>query len=259
MQCDQFHLRLDELLDRRRCVESDEALKRHAAVCPACAAARTSMVEVVQAYALISPKQTLVNTNDAPTPCGAEVGGMTLRRAVGHLSTARLSTAGLVVAASCLLYFMLPGTFSQTEIAPEMLAGNNSVATVTSMEDLSVKYQSEASQVGPPTETWASTTALLTTPISEGMAAGASSDMEDVDSGGHDRPTTFVHQPLISIRLLSQADWSKAIDHQPVLFGSQIPEMDTAWIKVVSDGMLPVQQSMSSTLDLIRRSITSSS
>ena len=78
-------------------------------------------------------------------------------------------------------------------------------------------------------------------------------------TAGHVRPTSFVHQPLLSIRLLSQADWSKAMDHQQVPFGAQIPEMDTAWLKGVSDGLVPVQQSMSSTLDLIRRSITSSS
>ena len=261
MQCEQFHRRMDELLDNRRCIESDEPLTCHAAVCPECAAARSTTLRMLQAYAVTNPTLETVRLDDGPKLPAPPLVKAAAAPAYG-VPLAGWSVPGLVLAASCLLYVMLPGMLDQTEV-PDALAVND-VSHTSSVEQLPPTKQPEPQQVETQAVPRASTVALSTNSLPaaslpEDQSTVASSELEDVMTAGHVRPTSFVHQPLLSIRLLSQADWSKAMDHQQVPFGAQIPEMDTAWLKVVSDGMVPVQQSMSSTLDLIRRSITSSS
>ena len=277
MQCEQFHRRMDELLDNRRCIESDEPLTCHAAVCPECAAARSTTLRMLQAYAVTNPPLEAVRLDDGPKLPASPLAKAAAAPAYG-VPLAGWSVPGLVLAASCLLYVMLPGMLDQTEVGPDALAVNDASHT-SSVEPLPLTKQPELQQVEAQAVPRASTVALSTNSLPaaslpaaslpaaslpaaslpEDQSTVASSELEDVMTAGHVRPTSFVHQPLLSIRLLSQADWSKAMDHQQVPFGAQIPEMDTAWLKVVSDGMVPVQQSMSSTLDLIRRSITSSS
>lgn len=267
MQCEQFHRRMDELLDNRRCIESDEPLTCHAAVCPECAAARSTTLRMLQAYAVTNPTLETVRLDDGPKLPAPPLVKAAAAPAYG-VPLAGWSVPGLVLAASCLLYVMLPGMLDQTDVGPDALAVND-VSHTSSVEQLPPTKQPEPQQVETQAVPRASTVALSTNSLPaallpaaslpEDQSTVASSELEDVMTAGHVRPTSFVHQPLLSIRLLSQADWSKAMDHQQVPFGAQIPEMDTAWLKVVSDGMVPVQQSMSSTLDLIRRSITSSS
>lgn len=75
-------------------------------------------------------------------------------------------------------------------------------------------------------------------------------DLTEVQSAS----SAFAHQPLISFGLLSTADWSYAINEVQMPFGAQLPAFQPEWIGVVSE---PVQQSMSKTLDAIRRSLSS--
>ena len=74
---------------------------------------------------------------------------------------------------------------------------------------------------------------------------------------------TFVHQPLLSLGLLSRADWAtvRASSERQlaISFTDQFPELDAKWMELVSDGITPVKQSMDSTLDLLRRSLIASS
>jgi len=222
---------------------------------------------MLQAYAVTNPPLETVRLDDGQKLPAPPLVKAAAAPAYG-VPLAGWSVPGLVLAASCLLYVMLPGMLDQTEVGPDALAVND-VSHTSSVEPLPPTKQPELQQVETQAVPRASTVALSTNSLPaallpaaslpEDQSTVASSELEDVMTAGHVRPTSFVHQPLLSIRLLSQADWSKAMDHQQVPFGAQIPEMDTAWLKVVSDGMVPVQQSMSSTLDLIRRSITSSS
>lgn len=67
---------------------------------------------------------------------------------------------------------------------------------------------------------------------------------------------SFVHQPIIGLTLLSRADWTQTIDEFNMPFGAQASNLDASWFKAVSDGVMPVQQSVNSTFELIRRSVS---
>lgn len=69
-------------------------------------------------------------------------------------------------------------------------------------------------------------------------------------------PVTFVHQPIIGLSLLSRADWIQAIDEFNMPFGAQASNVDASWLKAVSDGVIPVQQSVNSTFERVRRSVS---
>ena len=63
----------------------------------------------------------------------------------------------------------------------------------------------------------------------------------------------LVHQTLVGLRLLSMGNWSTTINSVSKPFGAKIPQVDTEWVDVVADGMSPVQESVTSTLNLLRR------
>ena len=66
----------------------------------------------------------------------------------------------------------------------------------------------------------------------------------------------FVHQPLISLGLLSTADWNYPLEEVPAPFAATLSDIQPRWKDAVS-GMAPVQKSMSKTLAAIKRSLSS--
>lgn len=68
---------------------------------------------------------------------------------------------------------------------------------------------------------------------------------------------SFVYQPLIGLSLISRADWSRIDAQMP--FAAHMPAIESQWLRAVTDGMAPVQESMSHTLEVIRRSLSTGS
>lgn len=66
----------------------------------------------------------------------------------------------------------------------------------------------------------------------------------------------LMHQPILSLHLLAQGDWSATIASVDMPFGAELPEMQTQWVSAVATGMTPLQQSFVTTLDLIRRTVS---
>jgi|GEM_PF-6277722 len=66
----------------------------------------------------------------------------------------------------------------------------------------------------------------------------------------------FVHQPLISLGLLSTAGWNYPLEEVPAPFAATLSDIQPRW-KAVSGGMAPVQKSMSKTFAAIKRSLSS--
>jgi len=79
----------------------------------------------------------------------------------------------------------------------------------------------------------------------------SNSSYNHVVANGH-----FV-QPLLSIGYMAQADWS-GVPPVEMPFGVQVPAIETKWIQVVADEMVPIQRSVNSTLDLIARTLSTS-
>lgn len=67
----------------------------------------------------------------------------------------------------------------------------------------------------------------------------------------------FVHQPLISLGFLSRQQWEYSMDEVQLPFAANFSSIGPDWIDAVSDGMAPVQESVSKTLGAIRRSLSS--
>ena len=72
-----------------------------------------------------------------------------------------------------------------------------------------------------------------------------------------DSSAAFVHQPILSLGLLSTADWRTSMQGVNMPFGARLPNVEPRWIEAVSDGVSPVQQSMNRTLAAIRKSLSS--
>ena len=66
----------------------------------------------------------------------------------------------------------------------------------------------------------------------------------------------LMHQPLVSLGLLSLGDWSDTMRGVTIPFGATLPAVDTNWVDAVATGMTPIQSSLSTTWDAIRRSVT---
>ncbi len=84
--------------------------------------------------------------------------------------------------------------------------------------------------------------------------------------GGQARPTDPIswpsqtsmlamHQPLLGLQLLSQADLSDT--YSLVSKDIDVPRLNTKWMTVLAHEMAPVQQSMASALNLLRRTLAS--
>lgn len=69
-------------------------------------------------------------------------------------------------------------------------------------------------------------------------------------------PPYLVHQPLVSIRLLSMGDWTQTMNQVEMPFGAQLPDVQTEWLSAVATSISPLQDSLTSTLNSIRRSVT---
>jgi hypothetical protein len=67
--------------------------------------------------------------------------------------------------------------------------------------------------------------------------------------------TYFVPEPLMSLSLLSRADWAGTMAEVSMPFGAQVPAFDAPWLEVMAIEMTPVQKSMNSTWNFIRRSL----
>lgn len=65
----------------------------------------------------------------------------------------------------------------------------------------------------------------------------------------------LVHQPLIGLRLLSVGDWTTTMNSIHMPFGAEFSQVQTEWVDAVADGISPVQDSFTSTLNLIRRTL----
>lgn len=64
-----------------------------------------------------------------------------------------------------------------------------------------------------------------------------------------------VHQPLIGLRLLTIGDWSKtSIAAMP--FGADMPQLEKSWLDAMSAGITPVTETVNSTIDVLRRTLT---
>ena len=66
----------------------------------------------------------------------------------------------------------------------------------------------------------------------------------------------FVHQPLVSLGMLSTTDWDYRLEEVDIPFAGRL-DIPSQWFEFVSGGMAPVQESMSKTLQVIRRSMSS--
>lgn len=72
-------------------------------------------------------------------------------------------------------------------------------------------------------------------------------------------PPYLVHQPLVSLRLLSMGDWTQTMNQVELSFGAELPDVQTEWMSAVATSMSPLQDSLTTTLNLIRRSVTPTS
>ena len=83
--------------------------------------------------------------------------------------------------------------------------------------------------------------------------------LHPVDAGTEDRVVVSGHfvQPILSIGYIAKADWS-SVEPMEMPFGVSVPTVEAEWIDVVADEMLPIQQSVNSTFDLIVRTLSAS-
>ncbi len=99
--------------------------------------------------------------------------------------------------------------------------------------------------------------AIFSVDVANGSPTDADSHAQVVQSNLDPSQSPFVHQPLISIGLLSRQPWEYSMDEVQIPFAASLPTIGPDWIDAVSDGMAPVQESVNKTLGAIRRSISS--
>lgn len=66
--------------------------------------------------------------------------------------------------------------------------------------------------------------------------------------------------PVVSLQLITRADWSETLSAVPVPFVPllDVPTLETRWIETLTQHMAPVQDSMSSTFRVLRRTLSAS-
>ncbi len=86
-----------------------------------------------------------------------------------------------------------------------------------------------------------------------------------VDTDRENSPTTIgsvaaIHHPLLGLQLLSQTDWTNTFASVTAAIGPavEVPRLETRWMTAVAHEMAPVHKSMSSTLNFLRRTLSSS-
>lgn len=221
MRCDQFQERLNVALDERQLPTSDAALVQHASVCAQCDATLGMSVQ-------------LVNALDVERRANHEVVKTVDRGSAPTRSSNKLARSLFVAAAMILIAFSVAQFGASTVISPESLS--------PSMVAVAVPPIPEAPTVA----------AVASAPEVDVLdLPGMIPDVDQIPE-----PSAFVHQPILSLGLLSTAEWNYPVSEVNMPFGTRLP-VESSWIQVVSDGMVPVQQSMTKTLAAIRRSLSS--
>lgn len=253
MRCSEFHRTLNELLDERCSLESAESLKQHTQQCEPCRQYFAMMQGVLGAMSSGDTLATGIRLDEMPA-FDEEAPSVTVEEVPRSLRSWQNLGVALTTAA-CLLLLATGFWFGPSDESISIgIEGYSTAPANAGSGSTSPDEAPPLIAMGNASESSGSDAIRNT---AEGGAPGlASAGTFPEHHAGHG---SFVHQPLISIGLLSQADWRYAIPAEHLPFGQPIPQLDPEFVKVVSDGMTPVQQSMNSTLDLIRRSFASRS
>ncbi|MCS7471567.1 hypothetical protein NZK35_33375 [Stieleria sp. ICT_E10.1] len=118
MRCDQFHDRLDQLLDARQDVGQDALLCDHAEQCQTC---RDSLQIWCTIDAIVSPEESLSPADAAPP--------MSSRRSVPMATTGRWATGAWATAAVVLMCVAIAGRWLSTDPA----TGNSESLAIASV------------------------------------------------------------------------------------------------------------------------------
>ena len=63
--------------------------------------------------------------------------------------------------------------------------------------------------------------------------------------------------PVFSLmKKTNRGDWSETLAGVDMPFAGELPEVETQWVDAVAEGFSPLSDSLATTLDLIRRSVT---
>ena len=220
MQCSEFQNRLNELLDQRRVASEDFDLNHHARDCPACARS----LEVGGYLANLWPAEG-TESNAASSPKTSDFGG---------------KWVGLVIAIAASVVVVVGLQFGESNTSTMTDSSTQPSPTIVAQTNL--RPLISADNANPPSIDTGTLNSLAT--------------MSQPDFVPRADTSAFVHQPLISIGILSRQEWDYPMDEVPIPFGTSL-QIEPRWIEVVSNGMAPVQSSVSKTIDAIRRSLSS--
>lgn len=81
-----------------------------------------------------------------------------------------------------------------------------------------------------------------------------STPFEDVKVNGSSQPAML--HPIFNLGLITRTDWALAIDEFALPIPGRAESIDASWLKTVTEGVSPVQESVNSTLERIRRSVS---
>ncbi len=246
MQCDVFDRRLNDLLDRRASPASDPLVRDHVACCERCRTVlrvQGQLNGVVQrlekpvvesevvsnrilAAAVDAEKDSCRRIREnsgvfCVAPKSHDFGYAIGQRFVPLLHLSRRCAAVMPALAALLLLGVVGWLFRHTQ---HEIARSPSLVQNTVTDESASALGGQARPTDP--ISWPSQTSMLA-----------------------------MHQPLLGLQLLSQVDLSDT--YSLVSKDIDVPRLNTKWMTVLAHEMAPVQQSMASALNLLRRTLAS--
>lgn len=235
MQCNDFQDRLNELLDERRAASDDVELSRHARECPACAQA----FEIGLCLVNLWPGDASADQQEQPEDL-----------AISHLAIDATSTDQE-------FGVQRPATTPTVGRWIGLMMVAASVAIVVAMRpNASLPIAKQTVVVADSVQPGESTVTKIQTQVSDQETISGLAQASQPNTLPQSATSAFVHQPLISIGILSAHEWEYEIEEVHIPFGAKL-QIEPRWMELVSDGMAPVQSSVTKTIDAIKRSLSS--